>query len=251
MFRWNQRGRRGGIGLLLLAERLHSVGLENVGPVTLLTILGQTLLFMGIINPPWHGHNVCLSAESILRRKSYSRLFLSAIEHTDDIHLYYNMVSFLFKGRTLEQRFGSVKFFILLVIFTLAESLTYVGLAVAAAEYYESYSYMRQCAIGFSGVIFALKVLTTHYERSYYSNVLFFTVPSKYAVWAELIVIHILVPHSSFIGHLAGILVGLAYVHGPLRAVVDGIYSAISGTVPQRQSYTYAHGTTRGYTTLS
>lgn len=48
-------------------------------------------------------------------------------------------------------RFGSAKFFILLVIFILAEGLTYVGLAWVAAEFFESYSYMRECAIGFSG----------------------------------------------------------------------------------------------------
>ena len=35
----NRRERRGGLGLLLLLERLMSVG--NVGPVTLLTIAGQ------------------------------------------------------------------------------------------------------------------------------------------------------------------------------------------------------------------
>lgn len=240
----NRRQRRGGLGLLLLLERVLSVG--DVGPVTLLTIAGQSLLYMGIINPPWRNYEVCLSAESILRHKSYSRLLLSAIEHTDDIHLYHNMVSFLFKGRTLERLFGSVKFFILLVVLTLAEGLTYVGLAYAASQYFESYSYMRECAVGFSGVIFALKVLTTHYERNHYSQVLFFTVPSKYAVWAELIVIHILVPHASFIGHLAGILVGIMYVYGPLSEVVNAIHTTVAG--PPRPSYTYAHGTTRGHT---
>uniref|UniRef100_A0A0P4WCV6 Peptidase S54 rhomboid domain-containing protein n=1 Tax=Scylla olivacea TaxID=85551 RepID=A0A0P4WCV6_SCYOL len=240
----NRRERRGGLGLLLLLERLMSVG--NVGPITLLTIAGQSLLYMGIINPPWHSYDVCLSGEAILRYKNYRRLLLSAIEHSDDIHLYHNMVSFLFKGKTLERLFGSVKFFILLVVFTLATSLTYVGLAWAATEYFKSYSYMRECAVGFSGVIFALKVLTTHYERSHYSQVMWFTVPSKYAVWAELLVIHILVPRASFIGHLAGILVGVAYVYGPLSGVVNAIHTTVAG--PPRPPYTYAHGTTRGYT---
>jgi hypothetical protein len=33
----------------------------------------------------------------------------------------------------------------------------------------------------------------------------------KYAVWSELILIYLLVPGSSFMGHLAGILAGLTF----------------------------------------
>lgn len=243
----SRRRREGGFGLLLLAHQLHNVGLENVGPVTLLTILGQTLLFMGIINAPWNKYDVCISGQAILHHRKYKHLFLSAIEHADDMHLYYNMVSFLIKGRTLEQRFGSVKFIILLVVFTLSTSLTYVGLSWLAAEFFEDYSYMKTCAIGFSGVIFALKVLTTHYERRANRQVYGIYVPSGYAVWVELVIIHLLVPNASFVGHLAGILVGLAYIHGPLSSLIDAIWCTVSDR-PYRQSYTYAHGTTRGYT---
>lgn len=133
------------------------------------------------------------------------------------------------------------------MVFTLATSLTYVGLSWLAADYFQSDSYLHTCAIGFSGryswhfqkcrldnpllvtevvanklymlakpgritypllllpgVIFALKVLTTHYERNPYTSVYRFSMPSKYAVWAELLIIHFLVPNASFIGHLAG-----------------------------------------------
>ncbi len=36
-------------------------------------------------------------------------------------------------------------------------------------------------------------------------------------------VIQLLVPNASFVGHLAGILVGLAYVYGPLRWLVNAV----------------------------
>ncbi|KAG0714015.1 Rhomboid-related protein 4 [Chionoecetes opilio] len=243
----NRHDRGGGFFLLLLLGRLQDHGLRDMGYVTLATIAGQILLFMGIINPPWSAGDVCLSGEAILRYKDYSRLFLSAVEHVDEIHLYHNMVSFLLKGKTLERKYGSVKFFILLVLFTLATSLTYAGLALAASRHYDDYSYMKQCAIGFSSVIFALKVLTTYYERSPYSSVFGVAIPSKYAVWAELVIIHILVPNASFIGHLAGILVGLAYIYGPLSDVVDAISGTLTSRGPSygRRSYTYSHGTAR------
>jgi rhomboid domain-containing protein 1 len=53
----------------------------------------------------------------------------------------------------------------------------------------------------FSGVIFALKVLTSEDQDA----------GVKYAVWSELILIYLLVPGSSFMGHLAGILAGLTF----------------------------------------
>lgn len=218
-----------GIGIMLLAHKLYSIGMNTIPPVTLLAVIGQTLLYLGIINPPWDRYDMCLSGEAILRDKDYRRLFLSAVEHADDIHLYYNMASLILKGRSLERRYGSLKFLILLVVFTAATSLTYIGLVWGATEAFHTYSYMKQCAIGFSGVLFALKALTTHYEGSAFHYVHGIKVPSKYAVWAELFVIHILVPRSSFIGHLAGILVGSAYILGPLKLLVNFVHSIISG----------------------
>ena len=72
-----------------------------------------------------------------------------------------------------------------------------------------------------AGVIFALKVLTTHYTPAGTQYIMGFPVPSRYACWAELLLIQLLVPRASFTGHLAGILVGLAFVKGPLKPILD------------------------------
>jgi len=243
------RSRRSGmgLGLLLLAHKMYQAGINHIPPVTLLLTVGQTLLYMGIIDPPWNRYDVCLSGEVILRYKAYERLILSVIEHADDIHLYHNMASFLLKGRSLESRYGSKKFLILLSLLTLASSGIYVGLAYMATEITHDYFYMRQCAIGFSGVLFALKVLTTYYDGSSHRSIYGISVPSKYAVWAELLIIHYLVPRASFMGHLAGILAGLAYVFGPLKAIVNAIdsFGSSNHSTPWRPhpSYTYDHGT--------
>ncbi len=73
------------------------------------------------------------------------------------------------------------------------------------------------------GVIFALKVLTTHYDMSQVSHLMGIPIGSKYAVWAELILIQLISPNASFVGHLAGILVGLAYINGPLLYVIQSL----------------------------
>ena len=68
---------------------------------------------------------------------------------------------------------------------------------------------MNQCAIGFSGVLFALKVLVNDNDGDFG----LFSVPKKMAIWAELLIIQILVPNASFICHLAGILSGILIAH--------------------------------------
>ncbi len=55
--------------------------------------------------------------------------------------------------------------------------------------------------MNFLGVIFALKVLTTHNLPNgtvYMFNTI--PIPSKYAYWAELVAIQLLTPNVSFIG---------------------------------------------------
>ena len=91
------------------------------------------------------------------------------------------------------------------------------------------YSLQCDCLRLTSGVIFALKVLTTHYTPAGTQYVMgMFPVPSRYACWAELVLIQLLIPRASFTGHLAGILVGLAFVKGPLKDVLDILPAMLS-----------------------
>lgn len=111
----------------------------------------QTLLYMGLINVPWEKEDVCISANAIIKGRDWRRLLLSALEHGDDMHLYYNMASFLIKGRSLERRYGSKNFGFILVFLTLLTSCVYVMLGQMMSEIMESQVYMNSCAIGFSG----------------------------------------------------------------------------------------------------
>ena len=76
---------------------------------------------------------------------------LSLFEHGDDMHLYYNMISFLLKGKSLENRYGTINFAAILSILSLATSGIYVLISKIASEALHDASYMRSCAIGFSG----------------------------------------------------------------------------------------------------
>lgn len=95
-----------------------------------------------------------------------------------------------------------------------------------AVNVLEEGHYYTDCAVGFSGVIFALKVLTTYdLPRGHMTSVMgLFTVPTRLACWVELVITSLLFPNVSFVGHLAGILVGLLYVKGPLHDLMHGTF---------------------------
>ncbi len=72
-----------------------------------------------------------------------------------------------------------------------------------------------QSVIGFSAVLFAMKVLVSDHESmpGETVNQFGFDLPKTMAVWSELFIIQLLVPQSSFLGHVAGILAGLVFLH--------------------------------------
>lgn len=59
----------------------------------------QILIYMKVLILPFAAKEFCISGANILFKKKYSLLMTSALEHGDDMHLYYNMTSFTIKGR--------------------------------------------------------------------------------------------------------------------------------------------------------
>ncbi|XP_016053189.1 PREDICTED: rhomboid-related protein 4 isoform X1 [Miniopterus natalensis] len=232
-----QRRQRGlNVGLLLLLSQIFHVGINNIPPVTLVTLAVNIWFFLSPLKPLYSS---CLSVEKCYQEKDWQRLLLSPFHHADDWHLYFNMVSMLWKGIHLERRLGSRWFACVITTFSVLTGLVYLLLEFALAECMGEPGYKRSCAVGFSGVLFALKVLNNHYHPGGFINVLGFSVPNKFACWAELVAIYFLCPGTSFAGHLAGILVGLLYTHGPLKKVMEtcaGIFSSNHG-YPRQQYY--------------
>ncbi|CAG9532891.1 unnamed protein product [Cercopithifilaria johnstoni] len=244
MFFHHSRRRQNNYGIYLLAYQLFNS--RNIPPVTLIAIIFQVAIFLGYL-PALNQHRIkamCFMPSRILYRSEWLRMLASTVMHVDDMHLYFNMISLLWKGRRLEPWLGSRRFLLLLVTFALATSSVMIGLSCLANEVFTFYGedYMNQCAVGFSGVLFALKVLhTTYFPYSDHNLFGWLPVPSQYACWAELFLLQMLTPNASFIGHLSGIIVGLAYTMGPLKTVVDileSIASPLLGIIPESFSQT-------------
>ena len=228
-----QRQARGrlGVGVLFLAAQVFRIGLDNIPPVTLGFLAFNTAVYLRLVPLVRSAGAACASYYLVWKRGQWKRLLFSSFYHLDDMHLYFNMASFIWKGTSLERRYGKRKFFIIIAVFALLTQVTMLGLNRALSIALLDQSYLRSCAAGFSAVIFGLKVITTRYMWEDSVSVVGFpvTVPAQMACWVELILIQILVPNASFTGHLAGILVGLAFVKGPLERIINLIDRKLSG----------------------
>ncbi|CAN0261855.1 unnamed protein product [Ectocarpus fasciculatus] len=103
---------------------------------------------------------------------------------------------------------------------------------------------MHACTVGFSGVLFALKYVLSRRSPGV-TTVMGFSVHTRYAAWLELVLISVMVPNASFLGHLCGILAGVLYVEVPIVLHVINLFTGVSLFSNSRgPSYTYNSGTT-------
>ncbi|XP_059799704.1 rhomboid-related protein 4 [Hypanus sabinus] len=242
------RRRRDNLGLLLLLVQLFQVGFENIPPVTLITIALNVFLFLSPMKPLL---DVCISVRETWNGQDWKRLIYSPFHHADDWHLYFNMVSMLYKGIRLEQRLGRIWFAYLLSVFSVMIGIVYLILEVALAELMDEPNYRIQCAVGFSGVLFALKVLNGYYNPGGVTYMMGIPVWQQYACWVELVAIHLLAPGSSFVGHLSGIIVGLLYVKGPLKSIMQACADIVSSSNYPRQQTRFTNQGYSGYSSSS
>ncbi|GMR31832.1 hypothetical protein PMAYCL1PPCAC_02027, partial [Pristionchus mayeri] len=229
--RQRQQDHRRTLGVLLLLNEILRGA--PIPPITLAAVAAQAAVFLELI--PFlssrYTQSLCLLPSRIMKRKEWIRLFAPLIMHADGMHLYYNMISFIWKGRRLEPLLGPIRYALTLLSLAAASAVITVGVSSLMDDFMPGSNYSSQCAVGFSGVIFALKVLSSTYTPEDVWLMGWLPVPSRYACWAELILIQMLSPNASFVGHLAGILAGLLYTMGPLRRTVEAVASVVEGVM--------------------
>jgi len=114
----------------------------------------------------------------------------------------------------------------MIVVFSLIAGSLHTIIGLFGYYTFDYPDFFFDCAVGFSGVIFALLVVniyiqnSSNEDRSIFG---FFTLKAQLYPWVLLILLQLLIPgRVSFIGHLCGILVGygysFGYIHGGLIA---------------------------------
>lgn len=223
----------GQILLMRLIAQLFSLPVKP--PVTFALIVGQIALFF----VPLRGLGIdqsCLLPAAMfgyggaltLGHAVVRRLTMSLVTHANEFHLYYNMSSLLYKGSQLEAAMGSASFAVMVAVLSALTQAIYVALAFAfrgstALPFLDSWNV---CCVGFSGVLFALKVVKARSDpTSGWRHVFGLQVPVGWATWLELVVASLVNPRASFSAHLAGILAGYAWtlaIKPSMRAVEAG-----------------------------
>ncbi|XP_061990839.1 rhomboid-like protein 14, mitochondrial [Rosa rugosa] len=220
-----RRGSRSNGMLPLLA--LHAASeyyrLDRKPPVTAALIAANSLVYLrpAFLEPILPSiHDVWFNPHLILKNKDLKRFLLSPFYHVGESHLAYNMLSLLWKGIKLESSMDSAEFASMVaVLLGMSQGITLLlSKALLVLFDYEK-AYYSEYAVGFSGVIFAMKVVLNS-QSGNYSSVHGIPMPSRYAAWVELVLIQMLVPGVSFIGHLGGILAGFLYLR--LRSAYSG-----------------------------
>lgn len=138
-------------GVLFLFSQLYQVGFHNIPPVTLATLAVNIFFFLQPLKPL---DKACISVNNCFYKKDWHRLYLSAFHHADDWHLYFNMVSLLWKGIKLENRLGTMWFGYIIALFSLLVGAVYLFLEAILAELLGDPIYEYHCAVGFSGKVF-------------------------------------------------------------------------------------------------
>ncbi|OQS06535.1 hypothetical protein THRCLA_01425 [Thraustotheca clavata] len=202
--------------MIFSSPKKYTQQLERKPPVTLALMGGMAGLFLYRDMPGMPtARKYALCPAEIVRQKSLSRLVVSAFLHGDEWHLYNNLASLLWKGVQLELSLGSQRFLQMVGILLILSHSIDVGASYALSIYMNSNQPIRQCSIGFSAVLFALKIVL-NYNSPSHTSIMGIIVPTRYVAWLELVYLHYFVPQSSFVGHLSGILAGYIYMKSPL-----------------------------------
>lgn len=112
----------------------------------------------------------------------------------------------------LERSMGSVKFASMVAsLLGLSQGIS-VLLSQCLHLLGDDIAYFDHHSIGFSGVLFGMKVVQTACSDLFIWLPGMSFIPAKYGVWAELFLTHALVRNSDFLGHLGGLLAGYVYL---------------------------------------
>eukprot|EP01018_Ginkgo_biloba_P010529 Gb_16184 [translate_table: standard] len=163
------------------------------------------------------------------------RIYTSVLFHGSVLHVMFNMLALVPIGSGLERIMGSIRYLHVTLLLATSNAVLHLLIAYLTAHNpLHSYPYfMKECTIGFSGIIFAMIVMETSLNGNQSRSVFgLFNVPGKWYAWILLVLFQLLMPHVSLIGHLCGILSGFSYTYGLFNHFLLGSssYSAIESS---------------------
>lgn len=160
---------------------------------------------------------------AVIEGHQFWRIVTCAFVHGGLMHIGMNMLSLFALGTGLENLFGSLQFAFIILLFTFLVGLLYIFLGWLLSVAWDP-SYLYSSAVGFSGVLFAMAVdeasLSPLPTRSVFG---LFSVPTKVYPWVLMIILQVLLPNVSFLGHLSGVIIGGLHTTGLFNFMVPSL----------------------------
>lgn len=186
----------------------------------------------------------------IIYKFQFWRLISSIFIHGGILHIVMNMLSFVSLGISLESTIGTLSFFYHIILFGILSGLIHTGIAFFMKLGGDNNQYISN-SLGFSGVLYALMVVDI-YLQPYESRSLFglWLIPSFIYPWANLLIMQLLLPNVSLLGHVSGIFTGFMYQFGwlkfltPKKSFFDKIEKKLCICCLNRSGYVKAGGIT-------
>ena len=196
----------------------------KAAPVTLFLGMGMGIIWFCCWNNDIGVADVGISYKSVFEKKEFFRFFSSSFSHISLLHFGLNCSS-LFNLIGVEMYYGSFSYllYVLFVGLFFISSLTLwlsvftllVTLFLQKKFYHESH--LDTWGIGFSCVLFAfmtIHIFKVHGSLSFFGisfptfTVPLLSIPMNFYPFFQLLLMKIVIPNSSFLGHLSGILLG-------------------------------------------
>lgn len=177
---------------------------------------------------------VSFSYDSVVGAGEYWRIITASLSHFDILHLGFNVMS-LYQLGTLEPLYGSPTYLYLTINLIFITIFICIIITHVLIYYYNHTTMAAQQSIGFSCVLFAWMVamsvqLDQYCPLFFYPSLCFktfhITIPFtshhhgllvNFGTVVLLIITKIIIPRSSFLGHLSGILIGYPLAWGMLE----------------------------------
>lgn len=193
--------------------------LEAIGSPKTLTVSVAALcivLFLFRVSQPNLGA-VCLLPASVVARLQIYRIATAPFFHGGFFHILFNIIAWMIVARDYEKYSGTLaSLYTIFVLLIPLMAVLHCG-AAYLIDAIAGTSARLECAVGISGVLFALLVINV--ERSGGTSVSIFglfNMPTRWYPLALAGVLQLLSPGLSLMGHLSGIVMGYLVSFGHL-----------------------------------
>lgn len=164
--------------------------------------------------------STCLLPQKVLTSLQPQRLFLYPFVHVGFFHILLNMLAWMTMAKDFEHTVGTLPALYTVLVLLIPCNTILMTASAYVVDFVFRTSFRTNCTVGLSGVLFSILVVNLRLSgQSHASFFGFFPIPIHIYPYILALLIQLLFPGSSIIGHVAGILSGTALTHGWLRAV--------------------------------